>query len=90
MQFNVDTQAFVNLIGGVGAATQTDRSCINLHLGARDPEPGKKRLFFANPWAIAFTTQSGGGNAYVVSAGSDLLVKLDVDGNGILSFTVGR
>ena len=55
---------------------------LNLHLGARDPEPGKKKLFFANPWAIAFTTQAGAGNAYVVSAGSDLLVKLNVDADG--------
>ena len=61
---------------------------INLHLGARDPEPGKTKLFFANPWAIAFTTPSGVGNAYAVSAGSDLLVKLNVAANGDLSNTV--
>ena len=29
---------------------------LNLHLGAREPEPGKKKLFFANPWAMAFTS----------------------------------
>src|SRR5439155_12248006 len=61
---------------------------LNLHLGARDPEPGKKKLFFANPWAIAFTTQSGAGSAYVVSAASDLLVKVKVAANGTLSNTV--
>jgi hypothetical protein len=54
---------------------------------ARDPEPGKTKLFFANPWAMAFTTQSGPGQAYVVSSGSDLLVELNVNANGILSFT---
>ena len=32
---------------------------LNLHLGARNPEPGKKKLFFANAWAIGFTTQCG-------------------------------
>ena len=60
-------------------------------MGARNPEAGKKKLFFANPWAIAFTTQSGvGTQRYAVSAGSDLLVKLNVDANGDLSFTSGR
>ena len=87
LKFNVDTHAFLNLITGVGGGTQADLVAINLHLGARDPEPGKKRLFFANPWAMAFTTQTGVGSAYVVSAGSDLLVELNVDENGLLSFT---
>jgi cytochrome c peroxidase len=63
---------------------------LNLHLGARVPEAGKKKLFFANPWAIAFTTPIGAGNAYAVSAGSDLLVKLNVDGVGNLGFTGGE
>jgi YVTN family beta-propeller protein len=86
--FNVDTQAFVTILRGVGTNNQRDGGSLNLHLGARNPEPGKKRLFFSNPWAIAFTTQSGNGNAYVVSAGSDLLVKLDVNAANELSFTV--
>jgi YVTN family beta-propeller protein len=85
--FNADTQAFVNRIDGIGAA-ESDGGAINLHLGARDPEAGKTKLFFANPWAIAFTNQTGPGNAYVASAGSDLLVKVNVDASGVLSFTV--
>ncbi len=85
--FNADTQAFVNQISNIGGA-EADGGAINLHLGARNPEPGKTKLFFANPWAIAFTNQSGpGGFAYVVSAGSDLLVKLSVAADGSLSFT---
>ncbi|MCB0092277.1 MAG: beta-propeller fold lactonase family protein, partial [Caldilineaceae bacterium] len=91
LKFNVDTQAFVNVIDNAATGTPTDASAnkfINMHLGARDPEPDKTKLFFANPWAIAFTTQSGTGNAYAVSAGSDLLVKLNVDATGALSFTV--
>ncbi|HEU5448241.1 MAG TPA: beta-propeller fold lactonase family protein, partial [Acidimicrobiia bacterium] len=91
LRFNVDTHSFVNIIGGVNTDTQADRGALNLHLGARDPEGDgadeKKRLFFANPWAIAFTTQSGFGDAYVVSAASDLLVKLNVNTAGRLSFT---
>ena len=38
LQFNVDTQAFVNVISGVTGASQTDASALNLHLGARDPD----------------------------------------------------
>jgi YVTN family beta-propeller protein len=91
LRFNLSTQAFVNVIDGVNGRRQTDNSANkfrNLHLGAREPEAGKTRLFFANVWAIAFTNQRGNGNAYVVSAGSDLLVKLNVSSNGALNFTV--
>src|SRR5438445_8402956 len=38
---------------------------------------------------MAFTTQSNAGSAYVVAAASDLLVKLNVDAAGKLSFTGG-
>jgi YVTN family beta-propeller protein len=87
LKFNVDTQAFVNVIGKVNAGAARDESAtkfVNLHLGARDPEPGKKRLFFANAWAMAFAKN----HAYVVAAGSDMLVKVRVDGAGKLSNTV--
>ena len=87
LQFQNSTEAFVNVINGVGAGG-SDGAALNLHLGARDPEPGKKKLFFANQWAIAFATQTGPGAAYTVAAGSDLLVKLNVDAVGGLSFTV--
>jgi YVTN family beta-propeller protein len=91
-RFNNSTMAFVNVINGVNGGSQSDGSngkFLNLHLGARTPEQGKKKLFFANPWAIGFTSQRGSGAAYVVSAGSDLLVKVNVSSNGTLSFTGG-
>jgi YVTN family beta-propeller protein len=88
LRFNVDTHAYVNRISGIGGA-EADAGAINLHLGARVAEAGKPRLFFANPWAIGFPTESGAGAAYAVSAGSDLLVKLNVDAAGELSFTGG-
>jgi YVTN family beta-propeller protein len=84
--FNNSTQAFVNQISNL-AGGGSDAGALNLHLGARDPV-GPLRLFFANPWAIAFTNQGGAGRAYAVSAGSDLLVKLNVAASGALSFTV--
>jgi YVTN family beta-propeller protein len=98
LRFNVDTQAFVNVIEGVNGRLQLDSSSrwINLHLGARNPEQGKKKLFFANPWAIAFAPGRGQGPiygggradaAYVVAAASDLLVKVNVGPDGSLNLT---
>jgi YVTN family beta-propeller protein len=87
LRFNVDTQAFVNVIDRVNGGSQIDGGAskfINLNLGAQEPEPGKKKLFFSNLWAIAFAKQ----RAYVVSAGSDLLVKANVAGDGKLNNTV--
>src|SRR5213075_1698608 len=78
--FSLDTHAFVNVIDGVNSTSPLDGSSnkfLNLHLGARLPEPGKRKLFFANAWAIAFTSELGDGTAYAVSAASDLLVKLN-------------
>jgi YVTN family beta-propeller protein len=89
-RFNVTTQAFLSVINGVRTGEERDAApgrFLNLHLGSRNPEPGKKRLFFANPWAIAFTNRSGAGSAYVVSAGSDLLVKISVAADGRIAFT---
>src|SRR5206468_903618 len=90
LRFNLDTHAFVSVIDGANSTSPLDggpNKFLNLHLGARDPEPRKRREFFANPWAIAFTTQIGDGTAYAVSAASDLLVKVNVDAAGKLSFT---
>jgi YVTN family beta-propeller protein len=90
LRFDVSTQAFVNTVNGIRTGRERDGAptrFINLHLGARDPEPGKKKLFFANAWAIGFTNQSGAGFGYVVSAGSDLLVKIRVGADGRLAFT---
>ena len=90
LKFNVDTQAFVSVLNGASSGTTADAGAtkfINLHLGARQPEPNKKRLFFANAWAIGFSKR-GAGAAYVVAAGSDLLVKVNVDGSGKLANTV--
>ncbi len=85
-KFNTSTHAYVNLIDDIDGMP-SDKGAVNLHLGARDPEPGKQELYFANLSDIAFTTESGSGFAYVTSAGSDVLVKLKVSQNGELSFT---
>jgi len=88
--FNVTTQAFVNVIDGVNGDSPADASAgkfLNLHLGARNPEANKRRIFFANVWGIGFTNSIGPGTAYVISAGSDLLVKVKVGADGKLEFT---
>jgi YVTN family beta-propeller protein len=86
LQFQNSTHAYVNTIDNIGG-NERSLGALNLHLGADDPEPGKKKLFFANPWAIAFTNQAGNGFGYAVSAGSDLLVKVRVFADGRLAFT---
>lgn len=88
LKFNSDTQSFVTFLNNIGSGVLGDGGSLNLHLGARNPEAGKKKLFFANPWAIAFTNQAGAGFGYVVSAGSDLLVKVKINASDIISFTV--
>lgn len=90
-RFNSSTMALVNVIDNANTGVPVDAptKSINLHLGARVPEAGKKKLFFANPWAIGFRNNAGNVNAYAVSAGSDMLVKLNVDATGDLTFTVG-
>lgn len=88
-KFNTTTQAFVNVINDVSGQAQ-DWGYINLHLGGRNPEDGKSELYFANPSAIDFTTPTGAGYAYVASAGSDILVKLKVNSEGGLEFTVDQ
>ncbi|MCJ8272221.1 MAG: hypothetical protein MJK04_22830, partial [Psychrosphaera sp.] len=85
-RFNVNTQAYVNRIDGIGG-DEVDGPNNNLHHGGRKPESGNPELYFANPWGIAFTRQSGEASAYVISAGSDMLVKLKVDKKGNLTFT---
>jgi YVTN family beta-propeller protein len=91
LRFNVDTQAFVSVIDRARGGRPVDAGAakfLNLHLGARQPETGKKKLFFANAWAIGFRRQGGASSAYVVSSGSDLLVKVNVTPAGKLTNTV--
>jgi YVTN family beta-propeller protein len=94
LHFNVDTQAFVNIIDDVNEDQQTDASLSKFFLGSTGVGPnlnlGKTTLFFANPWGIAFTNQKGNGAGYVISSASDLLVKVKVDEDGTLSFTDGK
>ncbi|MBV1880690.1 MAG: beta-propeller fold lactonase family protein [Pseudomonadales bacterium] len=84
--FDTITQSFVNVIDNIGGDEQSI-GALNIHLGGRDPELGKQEIYFANPIDIGFSTGEGPGSAYVVSAGSDIVVKLSVDTYGNIDFT---
>jgi len=82
VRFNVNVQALLSVIdlrtnteGSAGGATQT----INMNRGVNF-EAAATQLFFAVPWAIEFEHRSNVG--YAVIAGSNVLVKVDLDADG--------
>jgi YVTN family beta-propeller protein len=82
VRFNVNVQALLSVIdlrtnteGAAGGATQT----INMNRGVNF-EAAATQLFFAVPWAIEFEHSSNTG--YAVIAGSNVLVKVDLDADG--------
>ncbi len=79
VKFNVATQAFLSVFD-VAAKSELSGGTINLHAAVK-AQTFKPKLFVANPWAIAFKHASDEG--YVVSAASDVLVKITLDDNGI-------
>ncbi|MBC7877876.1 MAG: beta-propeller fold lactonase family protein [Anaerolineales bacterium] len=81
VKFNVDTQAFLSVFD-VAAKSELSSGTINLHAAVKT-QTFTPKLFVANPWAIAFKHASNDG--YVVSAASDVLVKVTLDDNGIPS-----
>jgi YVTN family beta-propeller protein len=79
VRFNVDTQAFLSVFD-VAAKSELFGGTINLHAAVRS-QTFTPKLFVANPWAIAF--KHGSNDGYVVSAASDVLVKIAIDENGV-------
>lgn len=79
VKFNVDTQAFLSVFD-VAAKSELAGGTINLHAAVK-AQTFKPKLFLANPWAIDFKHAANEG--YVVSAASDVLVKITLDDNGI-------
>ena len=73
--FNVSTQALVHILD-----TRTNQDTgltVNLHAAVAAQAEGTRKLFLAVPWSIAFKT--GVGEGYVVSAASNVVVKVGVD-----------
>jgi YVTN family beta-propeller protein len=76
VRFNVNTQS---LLSSVDTALNIDANLtINLHLAVQNQTNPVKR-FVTVPWAIAF--EHGADEGYVVSAASDILVKIAVNGS---------
>jgi YVTN family beta-propeller protein len=73
VRFNVNTQS---LLAALNRTTNTDAGVtINMH-AAVDLQPAPK-LFITQPWAMAFKQAANEG--YVVSAASNIVVKVEVD-----------
>jgi len=81
VKFNVDTQAFLSVFD-VAAKSELPGGTINLHAAVK-AQTFTPKLFVANPWAVAFKHASNDG--YIVSAASNVLVKITLDGNGVPS-----
>jgi len=79
IKFNVDTQAFLSVFD-VAAKSELPSGTINLQAAVKT-QTFKPKLFVANPWAVAFKHNADEG--YVVSAASNVLVKITLDGNGV-------
>src|SRR5262245_13582543 len=81
VKFNVDTQAFLSVID-LASQAELPNGTINLQASVKAATSPDK-LFFANPWAVAF--KHGANEGYVVSEASDVLVKVTLDGGGVPS-----
>ncbi len=77
VRFNVTTQALVSAINIV--TNQDAGQTINLNRAVAAQPDGTRRLFPSLPWAMAFKTKENIG--YVVSAASNIVVKIAVDPN---------
>jgi YVTN family beta-propeller protein len=81
VKFNVDTQAFLSAID-LASQKELPGGTINLQAAVK-AQTSPNKLFFANPWAVAFKHSAAEG--YVVSEASDVLVKVALDGSGVPS-----
>ena len=59
--FNNDTQAFITFLNNVGSGVLADGGAFNLHLGAREPEAGKKDAVLCKSLGHSFHHTGGGG-----------------------------
>ena len=81
VKFNVDTQAFLSVFD-VASRAELPNGTLNLQAAVK-AQTAPDKLFFANPWAVAF--KHGAPEGYVVSEASDVLVKITLDGGGVPS-----
>lgn len=80
-QFNLNTHALVHVLNI--ANNQDAAKPINLHKAVATQPQGTHKLFPSIPWAIAFKNNENFG--YVVSAASNIIVKISVDAAGVVT-----
>jgi len=74
VRFNVNTQSLLHVIDR--AASLDAHRTINMHLAVAN-QTNTTRRFITQPWAMAF--KHGSGDGYVVSAASNIVVKVATD-----------
>lgn len=74
IRFDVNTQSLLSVVDRGSNADA--RRTINMHAAVRD-QPALPKTFITLPWAIAF--KHGANEGYVISAASNLVVKLAID-----------
>ena len=82
-RFNVNVQAFLSVIdtnADQEGVANGQRQTINMNRGINFQPPSDQKLFLGMPWQIAFKRSSNEG--YVVSMGSNMLVKVVLDADG--------
>jgi YVTN family beta-propeller protein len=87
VRFNVNVQAFLNVIDTVAdaeAAAQT----INMNRGINFEPASEKKLFLGMPWHIAFEPKSNEG--WVVAMAANILVKVTLDEAGAPSINAPK
>src|SRR6185369_5129513 len=74
VRFDVNTQSLLSV---VNRKTNNDAGrTINMHVAVKE-QTSTPKLFITQPWAIAFKNRSDEG--YVISAASNILIKVRVD-----------
>jgi YVTN family beta-propeller protein len=76
VRFNVNTQSLLHVIDSVTGADA--HRTINMHQAVAN-QTSTARTFITQPWAMAF--KHGANEGYVISAASNLVVKVAVDGS---------
>src|SRR5205823_13945612 len=80
VRFNVNVQPLLSVIdlgNNREAETSGRKQTINMNRGINLEPAGPNRVFLSVPWAIAFKPNANEG--YVVSASSNILVKVTLD-----------
>jgi YVTN family beta-propeller protein len=91
VRFNVNVQSLLGVIDttqDVEGAAGEDVQTINMNRGINFEPAGANKIFPSSPWAITFKRSAPEG--YVVSAASNMIVKVSLDDNGTPTINAPR